>query len=271
MPGRRRRCVSAAVLLLGALGCGPGEVAPPPQLPQDLLARYAAARCGALARCGCEPAGFVDAAMCTAQLHAQYDERVAALRDAEVVFEPDCFEDVIAYFESDQACADPREAAPVPYCSVARGEGEPGDPCSSLSLHALSASSCAGPSICAAGERCAQPSTPVAIGRGQPCAAQPWACDDGLWCDTISDACRERVAPGSPCDTAAACDASGWCAPELGTCAPRVAEGAACDSNVAWDPGPCAPDEAEPPRSFTRWCVDGRCSGRVPAACGPWL
>ncbi|MBX7078906.1 MAG: hypothetical protein K1X88_06935 [Nannocystaceae bacterium] len=257
--------------LLGLLACGPGEVAPPPELPQDFLARYAAARCEALVRCDCEPAGFVDAAMCTATLHAQYDERVAALRDAGVVFDPACFADVIAYFESDEACADPQQAAPLPYCSVARGDGEAGDACSSLSLHALSASSCAEPTICAGGERCAEPTTPVAIGLGQPCAQQPWACAEGLWCDAGSDTCRERVAPGSQCDAPAACDASGWCAPEGGTCVARVGAGAACESSVAWDPGPCAPDDTQLPRSFTRWCVDGRCSGRVPAACGPWL
>lgn len=264
------RRVFAGIVVV--LACAPQDD-PPPTLPDDLVAQYAEARCGAMVRCDCDPSGFVDLAMCTAAMHAQYDDRVAALREQDAAYDPRCLAAVIDYWRSPEACGDPIDAAGVPYCSLVLGDRTQGEPCASMATNSFSASSCAEGLYCRGGESCDTPGPGIELAIGEPCVDVGFACIDGSYCDAATGVCAPRLGVGEACDTAAACDAQTWCAglevDHAGTCSVRGAPGDACDGAASWDGRACAADVDDP--TIDHYCVDGTCSDRVPAACGPWL
>lgn len=262
------RALAAALLA----GCGPAAD-DAPSFPDDLVAQYAQARCGAMFRCGCAPSGWIDVAMCTAQMHAQYDARAEALAMTGVGVDAACLADVLAFWRSDAACDDPRVASPVPYCALVGGQGELDEPCASMTTYSFAASSCGSGLHCRDGSVCDDPPVGIELAAGQACLAAAFACADGLYCDEGTGVCAPRLAAGAACAQAAACDETSWCAgievATPGVCETRAGQGEAC-TGTSWDPRPCAP-EIEGGRSFAHHCVDGVCTGAVPAACGTWL
>lgn len=267
------KALAGRCLLVAALaGCGPQGGEAPPAIPEDLVAQYAEARCTAMFRCACAPAGWIDVAMCTAQIHAQYDARAEALRATEAAMDAACLADVLAYWRSDAACGDPREAAGVPYCALVRGTGALGEPCASMTTHSFAASSCDDGLYCRDGEICDDPPVAIELALGESCGEGSFACAEGLYCDGATGACATRLGIGGVCDAAAACDADAWCVgfddENAGVCEARRGEGEACEA-TSWDPRPCMPEVGET-RSYAHYCVDQTCTGAVPAACGPW-
>lgn len=261
--------------LLGA--CGPaagGAAVDGAPWPSDAVSRYAEARCGAMFRCACESTGFVDDAMCRAEIHARWDDDATALHDADVRFDAACFDRVLAYWASDAACGDPADAPGVPYCVLATGTAAGDEPCASLGGHAFTASSCPASQACLAdgdGGHCGTRGTPAVRGVDEPCDGVAAVCEEGSFCDLAAGRCALRRGLDDDCSGAAPCDLALWCDDTAGICRTRADAGQACPTGAAWDSRPCAPDTvASPPASFTRYCVDGSCSGRVPAACGPW-
>lgn len=254
-------------LLLAAAGaCSPSALEST-EIPEGLVDRYAAARCGAVTRCACEPSGWVDATMCTDSMHAQLDERVTALREHEVMYDADCFADLVGFWDSPRACD---ATAAVPYCTIVHGEGEIGGSCASLATHGFSASSCASASFCDAEGICSEAPPQIELGLGEPCVEAQYACVDGTYCDTDTGVCATRIAAGSQCFQLQACTEDTWCAdyePDgPGTCEPRAEQGEACGSTSAWDARACLGVDGA-----SRWCVAGTCTFAVAAACGPWL
>jgi hypothetical protein len=260
-----RRGVEAIAVLFAA-GCSP-SVGLGDAIPEDFVDRYAAARCGAATRCACDPSGWVDEAMCTAAMHMQFDDRVAALRDDGVRLDAVCLDALIEFWGSAAAC-DP--GARVPYCALVRGEAELDEPCASLSSHGFSASSCVDGLFCSAGEACSEPPVEVELQLGASCIDAQYACVDGTFCDDAGGVCATKRGEGNECRIAAACDDTTWCAgldgETPGTCTARAGEGEACASTSAWDARPCQQVDGA-----SRYCVDGTCTLAVAAACGPWL
>lgn len=260
-----RRGGDALTLLLAA-ACSP-IAHPTTEIPEDFVDRYAAARCGAVTRCTCEPVGWIDEGMCIEAMHAQLDETVARLREQDVAFDAECFADLVAFWDAEDACD---ATAAVPYCAIVHGDGVVGDPCASSSTHGFSASSCAEGTYCGAEATCSEAGPSIELQLGEPCLHAQYACVDETYCDGESGTCVTRIPAGEQCVEVHACAASTWCAdygPDgPGTCAPRVGEGEACDSTSAWDARPCLPTDGE-----SRYCVDGTCTFAVAAACGPWL
>ena len=268
---RMSRPTALFVALLAA--CAPHD-ADAPSVPDDLVDRYAAARCGAMFRCDCDPAGWIDLAMCTSAMHAQYDARVAALREHGGGYDAACLAAVVEYWDSPDACADPIDAPGVPYCALVQGEQGVGEACASMSTTSFSASSCAAGLHCRGGETCEPPAPGIELAQGEPCIGAAYPCTDGSYCDAATDRCALRLGAGEACDAAAACDAQTWCAgleaPETaGTCTPRGDPGEACTGAPSWDARACAPEADDP--TIAHYCVGMICSDRVPAACGPWL
>ncbi len=263
---------SLGFTILLAWGCLADDDAAP-SVPADLIARHTAARCDAAMRCECRPPGWIDREMCVAEIHARLEARLDALRSTDARLDSDCLDSVLAWWRSSDACADPSTVASVPYCAVASGEQAEGERCASLTTHAFSASSCADGLYCGAGDVCSVAPTVIELAAGEPCVDAPYACVDGTWCDGDTGRCAPRSSARAPCTATQACDAQTWCAgldgDTPGVCTPRGGTGADCTGATQWDPRPCAPEQIGE-RSFTRWCVDDRCTGRVPAACGPW-
>lgn len=258
------RLLVLGLVLHGA--CSPSGVTPT-EIPVDLVDLYAAARCGAVTRCACEPSGWVDAQMCTAAMHSQLDDRATTLREHDATFDAGCFDELLAFWESPEACD---ATASVPYCAIVHGEGAVGESCASLATQGFSASSCSSGTFCAAEGTCSEAPTPIELHLGEPCIDAQYACVDGTYCDTDTGVCATRIAAGSQCFQIQACSEDTWCAhyePDgPGTCEPRAEQGEVCGSTSAWDARACLPVDGA-----SRWCVDGTCTFAVAAACGPWL
>lgn len=261
-----RRGEWSLVLVLTS-ACSPA-LATRERIPEDFVERYAAARCEAASRCACDPSGWVNTAMCTGAMHSQLDERVAALRDDDdVTYDPECFDALLAFWASDDAC-DP--TADVPYCVMVDGDGAFADPCSSMATHGFSASSCGEGLYCSVDGECSMQAPTISVQLGEPCDAGGYACVDGTFCDLDAGVCSTKLTAGNPCAASQACDAASWCAglggEEPSMCVARAAEGEACESTSAWDGRACLPVDGT-----TRYCVDGTCTFEVASACGPWL
>lgn len=258
-------------------GCGPArdDDGGSATWPLDAVDRYAEARCDAMFRCPCATTGFVDVAMCRAEIHARWDDDAAALRDAAVEFDPACFERVLGYWASAAPCDDPAAAVPVPYCVLATGMAGGDEPCASIAGRAFAASSCPASQVCLAdgGDgHCGTRATPSIRGLGEPCDGAAATCAEGLFCEAAAGTCAARAGLDAACSDAQPCELALWCDDTAGTCRVRAEAGEPCPAGAAWDTRPCAPDTvASPPASFTAYCIDGTCSGRVPGACGPWL
>lgn len=260
-----RRGGSEIAWLLAA-ACSP-SAASTTEIPADFVERYAAARCAAPTRCACDPSGWVDTSMCVDAMHALLDDRVEALREQDVRFDTGCYDELLAFWESDAACD---AGASAPYCALVRGDGDLGAPCASVATHGFSASSCSEGLFCGADARCSEPAPPIELHLGEACLEAQYACVDGTFCDTDTGVCATRIEPGQQCFHPTSCIDAAWCAdygPDgPGTCEAKVGEGEACDSTSAWDARPCLPEGGE-----SRYCTGGTCTSAVPSACGPWL
>lgn len=269
------RSIAIAGFVAATLACAPQDD-PPATLPDDLVDRYAAARCGAMFRCNCDPAGWIDLAMCTAAMHARYDAKLLSLREHGGEYDAGCLAAVIEYWSSPDACGDPIDTPGVPYCALVIGDQPEHAPCGSMTTTSFSASSCAAGLYCRGGETCEASATlpSIELGLGERCSEAEYACVDGTYCDPGTERCTSPQGAGAACDLPPACDDETWCAgleaPDVaGTCTPRGAPGDACASAVAWDTRPCALEAGDP--AILHYCVEMTCTERVPAACGPWL
>lgn len=251
------------VVGIATIACGPESGDAHPPIPLDAVDRYLEVRCDAMFRCPCEATGHVDRAMCSAAGHDLFDTRFAALREHDAVFDRDCFAAVLEWWRSASPCA---PAARGPYCVLARGDGEIGDPCATVVARSFTASTCRDDLQCRAGS-CAARIDPTELGEGASCRdrAPTAVCAAGLSCNATTGSCTPVAGPGDPCGQSDACDDDSWCEP-AGTCAVRAAIGEPC-SSTPWDPHPCA----RASDGATSYCVDGRCLAPVPDACGPWL
>jgi hypothetical protein len=246
-----------------ALACGPSPDEPD-RFPDDFVAQYAAARCGAVPRCACDPAGHVDEAMCTGAMHSALDDVVVALAELDPVYDLECLDALLTFWGSADACS---SNVRVPYCRLAEREGGVGDPCVSIATHGFYVSTCTDGLVC--DDRVCVGSEPsIELQAGEPCHRHGVYCTSGTFCD--AGICTATRAVGSECAVPQACDDASWCAvpddSEVGTCTARAGEGEACDSDSAWDARACLPSDGA-----SRWCVSGTCTFAVAAACGPWL
>lgn len=261
----RRAFVLACTSAL-CTACSP-TLTTPERIPDTFVERYAAARCGAVSRCACDPAGWVDDAMCTAAMRQTLDERIAALREDDVAYDGACFESLVAFWDSADAC-DPN--ADAPYCAMVVGDGDLGDACTSVATHGFSASSCDTALFCGAEGECTMSPSSISVELGESCVAALSSCIEGSHCDPTAGVCAADLGAGSPCALPQACDEASWCAglegDTPGTCLPRAGEGEACESTSAWDARACARVDGA-----TRYCVEQTCTFAVAAACGPWL
>lgn len=266
---RADRRTSGVVIALGvvtALGaaCGPA-IDEGDRFPDDFVAQYAEARCGAVSQCACEPLGWIDDAMCTGAMHSALDDRVDVLAELAPTYDLECLDALLAFWRSPDACdADVR----VPYCRLAAHDGAVGDACVSIATHGFFVSTCADGLLCDGDGVCAEPAPAIELQAGETCTGHGVYCTPGTFCD--GGVCTEALAAGSACAVPQACDDASWCAvpddAETGTCLARAGEGESCASQSAWDARACAPVDGS-----NRWCVAGTCTFAVAAACGPWL
>jgi hypothetical protein len=229
-------------MVLSALGaCGPPAATPPVESSPEGR-QLADAVCAARETCGCGDSRFNSTEECHAAIATPVDLALAH----GVVIDDGCFEWLL---DSDilLACAGgpPPDTAYVP-CTLASGNKNEGDSCTTYDFAAVHVSDCK------EGLRCWNGTCTSIEGPFEP--LEPGApCDRAQGCGIFSlycghdRRCHPVRALGEECDDYLACNVSSYCKgfgeANTGTCAPKESPGSVCDAK---DWRPCdSPDLAE--------------------------
>lgn len=252
-------------------------------VPEDAAGRYAEVVCDAAARCGCIDEAFDgDLDQC---LHERVERFEAIQAWPGVEFDPECFEEVLAWLEASECAGveEWRDAFPptARRCRVFRGTLDAGRKCAPALYElggdvqgldpdsgGLTGGPCRIGTHCYAGQ-CVSVSSQPTASEGEPCnLALGVRCigEEGYYCST-EGICRNRAAVGEPCDTPWGCEGFGittYCSglsvgsEVAGTCTSKIEPGQPCDPREA--DNPCA-------GAFAYCNSGGVCVEDWPAAC----
>ncbi len=217
--------------------------------------------------CECTARAYMSVEECTDSVTGWFAEMLETMDRHGARFQPACFEDMLAAWDTDAVCRSPHEAPSIRQCELFVGNTGAGGSCEGAYTTPFSADNCSPGLTCFEGRLCARPEhTWPELVEGQPCGVGG-RCVTGLYCDPLQSACVREVGLGEPCNVVAACEYGAYCSgvdAGEGTCVPLLPLGGACDPS---DNQPCEPTCSDGGCRYNS-CIAGTCAAMQPVACG---